>query len=126
MMNLLKIGKHFQKFMVLLAICGLVSGCASVDITKTSSGFYDPTDPNTVEILKTRPDRKFEELGDLTVTGFDLTETAKMHNAIRAKAAELGADAVIITQDGLTPAGFGYKRWATGVAIKYKSVEKSK
>ncbi len=43
-----------------------------------------------------------------------------MHNAIRSKSAALGATGVILTEEGLTPAGFGsYKRWATGVAIRY-------
>lgn len=99
----------------------ILGGCAAVDITKTASGFYEPTDPNKVEILKTKPDRKFVELGTLTVTGFDSQETAKMHNAIRAKAAPLGANGVIITDEGMTPGGWGtYKRWATGVAIRFQ------
>ena len=43
-----------------------------------------------------------------------------MHNAIRAKSAVLGATGVILTEEGITPAGFGsYKRWATGVAIRH-------
>jgi len=111
-----------KKTLAALSVCALLAGCASVDITKTSSGFYDPTDANTVEVLKTRPERGYEELGLLTVTGFDSAETAKMHNAIRAKAAALGSNAVILTEEGLIPAGWGnYHRWATGVAIRYKT-----
>jgi len=42
-----------------------------------------------------------------------------MHNAIRAKSAALGANAVILTDEGLNPGPFGtYLRWATGVAIR--------
>jgi hypothetical protein len=109
------------KYLPIFLMCFLVAACASVDITKTSSGFYDPTDPNTIEILKIKPNRPFEELGLLTVTGFDSTDTAKMHNAVRAKASALGANAVILTEEGLVPAGWGnYNRWATGVAIRYK------
>jgi hypothetical protein len=107
-----------------LQILGLVilTGCASVDITKTSSGYSEPTDPNKVEILKTRPEQTFTELGTLTVTGFDSSDVAKMHNAIRQKAAPLGANAVIVTEEGMVPEGFGtYSRWATGVAIRYES-----
>jgi hypothetical protein len=117
--------KKLSVFILPILICSFLAACATVDITKTSSGFYDATDPNTVEILKTRPTREYEELGDLTVTGFDSTETAKMHNAIRAKASALGANAVILTEEGMVPAGFGaYKRWATGVAIRYKTKSK--
>ena len=106
----------------LIAACLLfMSGCASVDVTKTASDYYAPTDPNLIEILKTQPERKFVELGTITVSGFDSKEVAKMHNGVRAKAAPLGANAVILTEEGLIPTGFGqYKRWATGVAIRYE------
>jgi hypothetical protein len=104
-----------------VAICFALGACASVDVTKTAKGFYQATDPNTIEILKTRPTKSYEELGTITVTGFDSDETAKMHNAIRAKSAPLGANAVILTEEGLVKDGwFSYKRWATGVAIVYK------
>ena len=106
-------------FLITLLLLVLV-GCQSVDITKTSKGVYDKTNPNDIEILKTRPDRKYVELGTVTATGFAPTETAKMHNAFRAKAGPLGAQAVIITEEGLLPGGFTGKKWATGVAIRYK------
>jgi hypothetical protein len=109
---------------IIILLCSIVlcfTGCAAVDVTKTASGFYEPTDPNTIEILKTKPERKFVELGTVTVTGFDSNEAAKMHNAIRAKSAPLGASAVILTDEGMVPAGWGtYTRWATGVAIRFQ------
>ena len=111
------ISRHFLS----IAIAAfLVTACASVDVTKTSKGFHAATDSNNLEILKTRPDKPYEELGTITVTGFDATESAKMHNAIRAKAAPLGATAVILTDEGLVQKMFGMNRWATGVAIRYK------
>jgi hypothetical protein len=98
-----------------------LGACASVDVTKTAKGFHKATDPSAVEILKTRPAKSFEELGTITVTGFDSGETAKMHNAIRAKSAPLGANAVILTEEGISRDGmFSYSRWATGVAIVYR------
>jgi hypothetical protein len=109
-------------FVFLAASLLFLAGCANVDITKTSSGFYDRTDPNTIEVLKTRPEKSYEELGTITVTEFASSDTAKMHNAIRAKAAALGANAVVLTEEGLVPKGFGnYDRWATGVAIRFKT-----
>lgn len=111
--------KVFQLFTAVIAVN--LAACASVDVTKTAKGFYQATDPNTVEILKTRPVKVYEELGTITVTGFDADETAKMHNAIRAKSGPLGVNAVILTEEGLVKDGmFSYKRWATGVAIVYK------
>jgi type IV pilus biogenesis protein CpaD/CtpE len=110
-----------RKYILVAVVAALLSGCAVVDITKTSKGFYDKTDANEIEILKTRPERSYEELGTVTASGFALTESAKMHNAIRTKAAALGANAVILTEEGVIPDGWGSaRRWATGVAIRYK------
>ena len=104
---------------VLLGLC--ITGCAVVDITKTGKGFYSPVNASDIDILKTIPERRYVELGTLTASGFDSDEVAKMHNGIRRKAAQLGADAVILTEEGLIPGGLlGTQRWATGVAIRYK------
>ena len=107
-------------FSFILGIGVVLAGCASVDVTKTSKGFLQPTDPNNIEILKTVPSRSYEELGTVTVTGFDVEDVAKMHNAIRAKSAALGADAVILTQEGILSTTWSTKRWGIGVAIHYK------
>ena len=108
-----------KRSIAILALILLITGCASVDVTKTGKGFYEPTAPAEVQILKTLPEFKYVELGTVTVSGFDSKETAKMHNAIRAKSSDLGANAVVLTEEGLTPGGFGtYMRWATGVAIR--------
>jgi hypothetical protein len=93
-----------------------------VDVTKTGKGFYNPTNPNDVEILLTRPEKSFTELGTVTVTGYKTDETAEMHNAIRAKVAPLGANAVILTSQGIQ----GNKMWAQGVAIRYNTEDKKR
>jgi hypothetical protein len=58
----------------------------------------------------------------VTASGFAPDETAKMHNAIRTKSAALGANAVILTEEGIIPdPWWGISRkWATGVAIRYR------
>jgi hypothetical protein len=61
-------------------VCCLLAGCAEVDVTKTAKGFFNRTDPNEVEILKTRPDKPYVELATVTATGFAPSESAKMHN----------------------------------------------
>lgn len=99
----------------------LITGCATVDITKTAKGYYEPTDPDFVEILHTKPERSFLELGSMSTTGWETRDTAKMHNALRAKAAPLGADAVIILNSGITPGAYGSRTmWSTAIAIKYQ------
>ena len=112
-----------RKLIYLLSVTVLL-GCASanVDVTKTGKGYYEPTKASLVQILKTIPEKSYVELGAVTVSGFGSNDVAKMHNAIRAESAPLGADAVIITDEGLTPDGWGvFYRWATGVAIKYSA-----
>lgn len=99
----------------------LVVGCATVDVTKTGKGYYTPTNPSDVEILKTLPNRPYEEVGTVSAMKFDADESAKMHNAIRVKAAPLGANAVVLTDEGIWDNG---RRWATGVALHYKDEKK--
>jgi hypothetical protein len=113
--------KRPLQFLICVALL-VLSGCASVDITKTSKGYFPPTNPNDVQILTTVPTRPYTELGTVTVSGYDIREEAKMHNAIRAKAAPLGATAVIIQSQGMNPTrGFGGgDRWGTGVAIRFQ------
>jgi hypothetical protein len=108
-----------KKFFIILVI-SLISACANVSVTKTADGFYPPTNPSLVKILKTLPDQKYIELGTVTASGFDANDVAKMHNALRSQSADLGANAVILTDEGLVPKGFGsYDRWGTGVAIVF-------
>ena len=113
--------KNNIKIILFALTAALLVGCASVDITKTGAGYFAPTNPNQVEILTTVPTKPYVELGTVTISGFDAKEEAKMHNAIRSKAAPLGATSVIIQSQGMIPKGFGsFERWATGVAIRYK------
>lgn len=98
---------------VLLMACG----CASVSVTKTAKGYFQPTDPDEVEILVTVPDRKFIELATVTTKKWSTAATAKMHNSLRAKCAPLGANAVILGSSGIDYNGYF---WASGVAIRYK------
>lgn len=102
-------------------LCFMITACGTVDITKTGKGYHEPTDPNDVEILMTRPTKPYEELGTINAMGFAPSETAKMHNALRAKAAPLGADAVIVTGSGMVNNGWAITQYVMGVAIHYKS-----
>ena len=101
----------------------LCAGCANVDVTKTTKGYYPPTKPDNIEILMTRPDKKYMELGTVSTTKWNPNETAKMHNALRAKTAALGADAVLLTASGMDPDS---RLWSTGVAIRYATAGDSK
>ncbi|PIY82942.1 MAG: hypothetical protein COX96_04525 [Candidatus Omnitrophica bacterium CG_4_10_14_0_2_um_filter_44_9] len=103
-------------FLVLLCILLMISGCATVEITKTGKGYFSATNPNDVEILMTKPERSFTEIATVITQHWPPGATAKMHNSLRAKSAPLGADAVILVSSGIGPDGLF---WASGVAIRY-------
>ena len=112
--------KTILRFSALLLAVSSFFGCANVDVTKTGKGYFPPTNPNEVEILMTVPTKPYVELASVTTTGHNMRSEAKMHNAIRAKAAPLGAHAVILKDQGIIPTGMGGgERWAMGVAIRY-------
>lgn len=106
------------KFVTAVSVLGMavLSSCATVDVTKTGKGAYAATVADDVEILMTKPDRSFTELGAITVSGWHPSATAKMHNALRTKAAPLGANAVILLNTGLDVNG---QLWGNGVAIRW-------
>jgi len=110
---------------VFVLICLFVSSCAS-DIANRYYGNtrYPPKQPNQVEILRECPTRPYDVIADFQSRG----ETPE---DMRRKAAEIGADAVIVaTLGGLYSYG---EEWAgsdslshtytriTGTAIKYRN-----
>lgn len=110
---------HYLSFGLSLVI---LTGCANVDVTKTAKGFHEATNPAELDILMTVPNRNYTELGTINVSGYKVGKEAKMHNALRAKSAPLGADAVILTDRGIHDGGLlsSPKMWANGVAIAYE------
>jgi plasmid stabilization system protein ParE len=108
--------------MILLLGVLVCTGCASVSVTKTAKGFYSPTQADDIEILMTRTDRDYIELATVATANWNPSETAKMHNAMRAKTAPLGANAVIILESGIIrESAFSSTMWTSGVAIRYKN-----
>jgi hypothetical protein len=99
----------------------LYTGCAgTVSVVKTGKGIFPPTAASEIDILKTKPERPYEELGVVDAMDFPIKGVAKMHNALRAKAAPLGATAVIITDEGLINNGWSLVRFCSGAAIRYR------
>lgn len=110
---------------VALILALTLTGCATVDVTKTAKGFFEPTRPDDVEILMSRPSRSFVELATVSTANWNTEETAKMHNAMRAKTAPLGAQAVVITDSGIVIIRNSPKLWCTGFALRYEGTEQA-
>jgi len=103
--------------LIMLSAALLLAGCGmQVDVTKTGKGYQAPTRPADVDVLMLGPSRPYTELGAVSVLRCLPTDVARMHNALRAKAAPLGADAVILINSGIDANG---DLWATGAAIGY-------
>ena len=103
------------RLLVLVMVLFTIAACASVDVTKTGKGFYEPTNPNDVEIIFTAPENNYIELASVTAAKHQPAQSAKMHNSLRSKAAPLGATHVLLLNQGIDPSGL---LWATGVAIR--------
>lgn len=79
------------RVILMLALLIAVTGCASDVANRYYGGVrYPPKRPNQVEILRRRPDRNFTVIADFQSRG----ETVA---AMQEKAAQIGADAVIIS-----------------------------
>jgi hypothetical protein len=124
---------------MLLALLGCVLvSCATIDATVTQyagAPRFPPTNPAAVEILRTEPIRPHERLGEIEVdaSAEPAPPIEKVEDKLRAEAASLGADAVVVVVDRLQPVGafvsgpwFGRDvdvikgRKVVGVAIKYR------
>lgn len=94
-----------------------ISGCSSnIQVTKTATAEYKATEPDQVQILMTKPDKPYVEIATVTATDQKPKETAKLHKELRAKAAALGANAVILTDTGIDE---DKRMWANGVAVRW-------
>lgn len=112
-------------FLVCPLLVSFTVGCATVDVTKTAKGYFEPTRPDDVEILMTVPQRRYQELATVSTANWNPNQTAKMHNALRAKSAPLGADAVVLNQSGIVIKNNQPKMWSTGFALIYKDTSVS-
>jgi hypothetical protein len=83
-----------RAFLGIVAMVVLWAGCAS-DVANRyySANTYPPKDPAQVLILSSKPNRPFEVIADFQSRG-------ESPEAVRKKAAAIGADAVIIAVFG--------------------------
>lgn len=79
-----------------------LTGCNSVDIsTRQELGgpTYAPTDPATVQILRTAPTAPHVRLGELTVEPHGSPTVQEIESKMQAAGAKIGANAVVIVAD---------------------------
>lgn len=125
------------KFIVLLVLVILLSGCASFGVARYNDQVnYPPTNPNLVKIFNSEPPQPFEKIGELTCNAAPASSFNSINKRFQMEAAKMGADAVIVNTNLITGgvyhnmnsygSGFSgsatpmYKKSILGIAIKFK------
>ena len=114
-----------------VSVAAILSGCAtwstsSVD-RKDPTAAVKPSDPASISLTEGDSNRRYTSLGDISVTVNKTTVFNKdptredVNQKLKEKAAELGADAVILVRYG--EGGMSLMSWGSlegrGRAIKY-------
>jgi hypothetical protein len=130
-----RITRYLLAITAAAALLGVV-GCNTVSVqTRQDLGLptYPPTDPATVQILRTAPTAPHVRLGEITAEPASVdTPVAQIETKLQQAAAKIGANAVVIVVDrtqvvGATVVGGWYNRQLSpdigrviiGVPIRY-------
>ena len=92
---------RFLNLAVLGAACLLIASCTYGSKVALGDKTYAPVPENHVAILTNAPHRPSREIGIVSASGAQLASSEAVYNKLRASAAELGADAVIVTESGI-------------------------
>jgi len=96
----------------------------------TRTPYFEPTDPGRMQLLRHAPRRPHIQLGEVWIRPDPGMSPTYVENALRARAASLGADAVVIISDRyfnrhvVRHYWYGHRiyreREIVGVAIRYR------
>lgn len=99
--------KHKRKaiatvLFLVLATLSLTAGCSYVSVnTKQYLGvpLYPPTDPASVEILRSEPLKNHEQLGEISLEPTGNPPVSEIEQKLREAAAKMGANAAVLVAD---------------------------
>lgn len=127
--------RHASRVMTLAVVSIAIAACSTVSVSsKRYLGVptFAPSSPDHVELLRTRPGRPHEKLGEVVLEPSGSPSVTDMERAMKTEAAKLGADAVVLVQDATRRVGTivegrwwdrqaypVYGRVIVGVAIRY-------
>jgi hypothetical protein len=108
----------------------LIAGCATAPPVRilplVGASAYAPTDPVTIMVLRTEPQRPFETLGQVVLEPEgNALSVPELEQKLREAAASMGANAVVITADMTMQAGGTRMEQSGGqvvsaIAIRFK------
>lgn len=104
-----------------LLVALVVTGCAiNTQVTRSSQkSFEAKPDSCNIEFFRTqRPAGAYDEIGAIHLAGNVMETAADAQEALRKKACELGADAVIISDEVYQVPNVGLR--VTGTAVAYR------
>jgi len=104
-----------MKTLSILFLALLVQSCTWGYKQATTSQTYSAVPVDHVEILSFPPSRPFKQIGIVSAVGY--LSSSETYRKLRKAAADLGADAVIITHS--TPVNIATYPSVEGAAIKY-------
>jgi hypothetical protein len=91
----------FAPAIISLAVVWLLTGCTTYGYkTPLGETTYAPVDYHKVKLLFGAPDQKYEVIGVVSVQGGTWASEGDMYQKLIKSAAQLGADAVIVTGEG--------------------------
>ena len=117
---------------IILIFTTIITGCSILETSEathiTSGKAYPPTNPNEVTILLEKPDKEYFTIGIVESRGMGLTNEDRdlklSIKALKAEAASIGANAVIIQSSqqqiaSVSSSGTSTERRIKGIAIRY-------
>ncbi len=123
-----------KRGLLILTLAGLMAGLVSC-YRPFGYSFYpnvprfSPTNPASVELLRREPKRDHLRLGEVWIRPDPGMDRFYVEGVLREKAAEMGADALVIVADRYFRDGYVYSYWGyarpvyerqiVGVAIHY-------
>jgi hypothetical protein len=132
----MKANRREVLMLALLAVVVASAACSTISVSSKQylgAPAFAPTNPDKVELLRTRPHRPHEKLGEVKLEPSGNPSTADLEMAMKKEAAKMGADAVVIVRDATRREGTVieggwwdrqaypvYGRVIVGVAIRYR------
>lgn len=124
-----------NRILFFIAAAGLLIGaaaCAPVSgkFYYTKTPYFEPTNPDKVKLLRSKPRRPHIRLGEVWIRPEPGMTARYVEGTLRARAAALGADAVVIVRDRyhnhrvVDFYWYGHSRFRereiVGIAIRYR------
>ncbi len=88
--------------LLVVLLVTLLGGCSYVSVsTRQYLGVppHEPTDPGSVQVLRSEPTLPNERLGEITLEPQGNPSVTEMEDKLRQAAAHMGADAAVIVAD---------------------------